>query len=427
MLPALGALFSVPIQNAATTIVSVPVKAGAGYERSLILRTDPWYNNTAKSHNVDWAPAFRNNANSPHPASDTGEAVAHQGFLHWLQVNEDALAQASQANRGASAPSDTEPMGSLNWADRIRLTNQLSPPFFGRPPQSSIAAPCTICPDRAGVCQTAGLHDQPDESLLQPGTRLLVYGPSHVSSMFLVYQSALAHAGVLLDAQHASRLEAPACPLLPAKILQATSTENSSVTLMVNNPIYQGGGSSTLSRISEFLEAGAFTHILFMKPHEPVWFSNGLCSQGSLNPINFGDRAEGQCRTEHQSDDLQEVTLSETAVDFDGCMRQTDLWKTFERYASTSRARLVNVVPHYVNQDMKRLGPNSVAFYPIIRKHPCITACDCPTAPCPLGLQGHTCVVICSGGTTCSVGPAAKLAAAALQTVYGKRPAVADA
>ena len=40
MLPALGALFSLPIQNAPTTIVSVPVKAGAGYERSLILRTD---------------------------------------------------------------------------------------------------------------------------------------------------------------------------------------------------------------------------------------------------------------------------------------------------------------------------------------------------------------------------------------------------
>ena len=66
MLPALGALFSLPIQNAPTTIVSVPVKAGAGYERSLILRTDPWYNNTAKSHNVDWASASRNNAHIPH-------------------------------------------------------------------------------------------------------------------------------------------------------------------------------------------------------------------------------------------------------------------------------------------------------------------------------------------------------------------------
>jgi len=365
------------------------------------------------------APVFQNrSANSPQAS---GTQDAHQGFLHWLKNAEHALAQASQANRGASAPSDTEPMGSLNWADRIRLTNNP----FGKPsdPVTSIAAPFIICPDRTGVCKTAGLHDQPDESLLQPGTRLLVYGPSHVSSMFLVYQSALAHAGVLLDAQHACRLEAPACFRLPAKIFQATSTENSSVTLIVNHPYYQGGGSSTLSRISELLEAGAFTHILFMKPHEPVWFSNGLCShEGSLNPAAAGDRVEGQCRTEHQSDDLQEVTLSETAVDFDGCMRQTDLWKTFERYASTSGARLVNVVPHYVNQDMERLSPNSVAFYPILRTHPCITAMDCPTAPCPLGLQGHTCVVICSGGATCSVGPAAELAAAALQTVYGKRP-----
>jgi len=70
MLAALGALLSVPIQNAPTTIASVPVKAGAHDDLSLMLRPDPWYNNTAKSPGVDLRRVFANGAHLTHPVVD---------------------------------------------------------------------------------------------------------------------------------------------------------------------------------------------------------------------------------------------------------------------------------------------------------------------------------------------------------------------
>ena len=120
---------------------------------------------------------------------------------------------------------------------------------------------------------------------------------------------------------------------------------------------------------------------------------------------------------------VKDAILQGRVVDFDGCVRKTQLWKTFERYARTSGARLINVVPHYVNQDMRRIAPNSLAAYSNTKQHGCISPVDCPQEPCSKGLVGHLCVVLCTSQEKCWVGPAADNAAEALETVYGERTA----
>ena len=191
-----------------------------------------------------------------------------------------------------------------------------------------------------------------------------------------------------------------------------------SVTVIANNPFYQASPDTDvdLRRISELLEAGAFTHILFSKPHEPQYFAAHCEAEPgqTLDPAVVGARAEAQCIS--APDKLEETVNNEVVVDFDGCMRKSRLWRTFERYARTSGARLIDVVPHYVNQDMSRIGPGSLALFPNTKKHGCSYDAEHVAS-----LTGHVCAVFCGStpyGQHCELATAADNAAEALDTVY---------
>ena len=68
--------------------------------------------------------------------------------------------------------------------------------------------------------------------------------------------------------------------------------------------------------------------------------------------------------------DMLEVGGSQ--VDFDSCVRKTDLFQVFQEHAWSRAVRLINVLPHFVNQRRDRIKHDSVDLYHMARRHSCI-------------------------------------------------------
>lgn len=339
----------------------------------------------------------------------------HQDVLQGLKQGAGVTEASSQGLSTSEHRKD-----SRSWADRLAAEIQKA----GKAEMlcNADGFPGFSWTTGTATCLIEGLADRSKQTLLRPGTRLLVYGQSHHQHMFLIFLAAMAHYGVLLDVQTIRSDDALySCVSAPSYVYQARSTENSSVTIIANNPFYQASpdAEADLRRISQVLEAGAFTHILFSKPHEPQYFAAHCEAEPgqTLDPAVVGDRVEAQCIS--APDKLEETVNNEVVVDFDGCMRKSRLWRTFERYARASGARLIDVVPHYVNQDMSRIDPGSLALFPNTKKHGC--SYNSEQHGHVASLMGHVCAVFCGStpyGQHCELATAADNAAEALDTVY---------